>query len=78
MVAGVTDTMSHAKQVAKTGSYLQDTFSLKKIVKKGTYHSTSYSPILSSISTGTIRIPVDNHAHRNLESIPFFPHKFLS
>lgn len=54
MVAGVTDTMSHAKQVAKTDSCLQDTFSLKKITKEGTYYSMSHPPILSSKSKGTI------------------------
>lgn len=50
MVAGGTDTMSHDKQGAKTGSCLQDTFSLKKRTKERTYHSTSYPPILSSKS----------------------------
>lgn len=78
MVAGVTDTMSHAKQVARTGSCLQDTFSLKKITKEGTYRSMSHPPILSSKSKGTILIPVANHTHRNLEIIPFFSHKYLS
>lgn len=50
MVAGGTDTVSHAKQGAKTGSCLQDTFSLKKRTKEGTYRPMSHPPILSNKS----------------------------